>query len=152
MHETYTITREIRACPAHVYACWADPELKHSWFVATDGPAWKTREYSLDFRVGGRETGSFDLAEGPGAGHHENVTTYLAIQPDERIDFSYTMALNGRVHSASLATVLFEDLNGGTKLTYTETLSTIGESDGVAGRQHGWNALLDHMQRVVEKG
>ena len=73
---------------------------------------------TLDFRVGGREAGIFSLAEGPGAGEHANHTTYLDIADGERIVFAYTMALNGRIHSASLVTVTFEDLGGATRLTY----------------------------------
>lgn len=149
-HESFTLTRKIAACPAHVFACWADPEKKRAWFVDTDGPDWGTRRYTLDFRVGGMETGSFELKDGPGAGVHESVTYYLDIREGERIDFAYTMAIDGRVHSASLVTVTFKDAGGGTRVTFTETISTIGESDGANGRQIGWGRLLSHLADFVE--
>ena len=148
-HDSFTLTRDIAACPAHVFACWADPALKRRWFVDSDGPGWTEREYTLDFRVGGRETGRFELAEGPGAGEHGNVTHYLDIAPDARIVMAYTMAMNGRIHSASLVTVTLEPSGGGTRLTYHEQMTLIGESDGVAGRRHGWEHLLDALENTL---
>ena len=150
-HDSFTITRDIAACRAHVFALWSDPDLKRLWFVDSDGPEWNTREYDLDFRIGGTETGRFDLTEGPGAGEHCNVTHYLDIEPDARIVSAYTMAMNGRIHSASLATVTFEDAGGGTRLTYHEQMTLIGESDGASGRAHGWTHLLDGLERALER-
>jgi uncharacterized protein YndB with AHSA1/START domain len=102
-HDSFTLERRIPVPPSRVYACWADPELKRRWFVESDGPAWQTERYDLDFRVGGTESGSFVLKSGPGAGRHENMTHFLDIVPDERIVFAYTMTADGRIHSASLA-------------------------------------------------
>jgi len=85
IHEEFTLERRIRACPAHVFAAWARPELKRRWFVDSDGPQWRTADYSLDFRVGGTETGQFELAEGPGKGVHRNVAHYLDIAENARI-------------------------------------------------------------------
>jgi len=148
-HRSFTLTRDLAACPAEVFACWAEAEKKRAWFVHSDGPGWETRAYALDFRVGGTETGSFELKEGPGAGVHENATTLLVIEPERRIDFAYTMAMNGRVHSASLATVTFEETGDGTRLVFTETLAEIGESDGVNGRRGGWEGLLGHLETCL---
>ena len=145
-HDGYTLTRDIAACPAHVFALWADPEKKRAWFAEDGAP---TRDHSADFRVGGTETGRFVVEDGPGAGEHQNVTHYLDIAPDEHIVMAYTMAWNGRIHSASLVTVSFEDLNGGTRLTYDEKMTLIGRSDGAEMRRHGWRALLDRLERQL---
>lgn len=150
-HDTFTLERRIRACPAHVFACWADPEKKHAWFVASDGPLWETREYSPDFRVGGTETGRFFLTQGPGAGEHRNVTHFLDIEEHARIVFAYTMAVDGRIHSASLATVTFAPDGGGTRLTYTEQMTAIGATDGAAGRRAGWTHLLDALCAYLDR-
>lgn len=150
-HDTFTIEREIPACPAHVFACWADPDLKRRWFVDSDGAEWSERDYDLDFRIGGTETGRFVLAEGPGAGEHRNMTYFLEIETESRIVFAYTMAINGRIHSASLATVTLDDLNGGTRLTYTEQMTMIGPSDGAEGRRHGWTHLLNALERTLKE-
>lgn len=150
-HDSFTLTRDIHACRAHVFAAWADPALKRRWFVDGDGPGWSERDHALDFRPGGTETGRFVLTEGPGAGEHRNVTHYLDIVPDVRIVFAYTMALNGRIHSASLATVMFEDLGGGTRLTFTEQGAFYEHSDGAAGRRHGWAHLLASLETSLQR-
>ncbi len=149
-HDSFTIERRLRACPAHVWAAWAESDLKRQWFVDSDGEGWRTLDYSLDFRVGGLETGRFVLASGPGAGEHANVTHYLDIVPGERIALAYTMSVNGRTHSASLATVSFAGAGGGTLLTYTEQGAWFGASDGVDGRREGWETLLAALERVLE--
>ncbi len=151
VHDTFTIVREIAACREHVFAAWANPELKRRWFVDSDGPQWTERDYRLDFRVGGRETGRFILTEGPGAGEHANVTHYLDIVDGERIAFAYTMAIDGRIHSASLTTVTFEDKGGGTRLSYTEQGAFFGASDGAQMRRGGWVKLLEALDGVLEE-
>lgn len=151
LQETFTIERELRACRAHVFAAWSQGDFKRRWFVEGDGPQWSTRAYQLDFRVGGWERGSFVLNEGPGAGEHRNESVYLDIVPGERIVYAYTMALDGRIHSASLATVLFADHNGGTRLRYTEQGAFFPPSDCAAGREQGWVVLLGYLQRELER-
>lgn len=148
-HDTFTLIRDFAAAPADVFALWSDPEKKRLWFVDSDAPQWQERDYTMDFRVGGGETGRFVLTEGPGAGEHRNVTHYLDIEPDARIVYAYTMAMNGRIHSASLTTVTFDLHDGGTRLTYCEQMTLIGESDGAAGRTHGWTHLLDALERIA---
>ena len=103
-HDSFTLTRTIAATPDSVFRAWAEAELKRRWFVDNDGPGWHERDYALDFRIGRQEHGRFELSDGLGAGLHENATTYLDSAPGVRIVFTYTMALNGSIHSASLAT------------------------------------------------
>lgn len=142
--DSFVIERVLAKCPAHVFSAWSDPDKKRQWFAATPERA---KSYEFDFRVGGREYGSFEND----MGRHENETRYFAIIPDELIVFSYSMAMNGRVHSVSLVTVRFADEGGGTHLTYTEQMCVIEPSDGAAGREHGWNALLDGMEQVLDQ-
>lgn len=144
-HDSFTLERRIAATPARVWRCWAEPALKRGWFVDSDGPEWVTESYANDFRVGGTESGSFVLKEGPGAGRHENMTHYLDIVPGERLAFAYTMAVDGRIHSASLATVTIEPDGDGTLLRFTEQGAWFGASDGVRGRTAGWEHILDKM-------
>ena len=65
------------------------------------------------------------------------------------ISATLLMAMNGRIHSASLTTVTFDLHDGGTRLTYCEQMTLIGESDGAAGRTHGWTHLLDALERIA---
>ncbi|MCB1350118.1 MAG: SRPBCC domain-containing protein, partial [Maritimibacter sp.] len=116
-HGTFTIEKIIAASPANVFRAFAEEELKRQWFVH---PGLSSSEYSLDFGPRGREAGRFVLDEGPGAGVHENATTYLDVVEGERISYAYSMAWDGRVHSASLVTVTFAPTEAGCKLTVTE--------------------------------
>ena len=148
-HQSFTLERRIAAPPSRVFACWSDPELKRRWFVESDGPEWRTERYDLDFRTGGTESGSFLLEEGPGARRHENITHFLDIVPEERIAFAYTMAVAGRIHSASLATVTFAAADGGTLLRFTEQGAFFEGTEGVVDRRAGWEHLLDAMTRLA---
>ncbi len=149
-HDVFTLERTIAATPANVFRAWAETDLKRAWFVDSDGPEWATNAYSLDFRVGGHESGAFELTEGPGKGLHENATTFLDIEENARIVFAYTMAMNGRRHSASLATVTFEPVEAGCRLSYTEQGAFFDGSDGVAMRRGGWEHLLGALAGQVE--
>ena len=150
--DSFTITRTLKACPAHVFAAWSDPSLKRRWFVDHDGPDWKTLYYDLDFRVGGKERGAWRMSatdQTPMAGEHANETTFLEIKDEELIVYAYTMAMNGAIHSASLATVEFMPAGGGTEIRYSESIVLIGESDGIEGRKNGWSWLLDQLETVL---
>lgn len=138
-HDRFTIERVYPRCRAHVWAAWSDPARKWSWFGGGPMPS----DYRLDFRTGGTELARFASP----MGQHENRTTYLDIQPDRHIAFAYSMAMDGRVHSASVATVEFFDQDGGTRLVFTEQIATLGPSDGPEGRRHGWGELLSALDR-----
>ena len=150
-HDSFTLTRDLRGSRANAWAAWADPTLKRKWFVDSDGPLWIDHGHALDFRVGGVETGAFELTDGPGKGLHENVSHYLDIAPEERIVYAYSMAMNGKIHSCSLSTVTFADQDGGTRLTYTEHGVFYDTSDGVARRRGGWDHLLTALDAYLSE-
>ncbi|WP_135451179.1 SRPBCC domain-containing protein [Tabrizicola caldifontis] len=136
-HETFTIDRIYPNCLDHVWACWAVPDKKRAWFG--DGLR------QMDFRPGGVEAGGFQDA----MGEHQNETRYFEISDRQRIVLAYSMALNGRVHTVSLATIAFAEHEGGTRLTYTEQMCVIPPSDGLEGRRHGWDALLTGLENYL---
>ncbi|WP_298495629.1 SRPBCC domain-containing protein [uncultured Maritimibacter sp.] len=148
-HDEFTLTRTIAATPASVFRAFAEEDLKRQWFV-TEGPGTGKSDYRVDFRVGGGERGTFEITEGPGAGLHANATTYFDIQENERIAYAYSMAWDGRVHSASLVTVEFAPTEGGTRLTYTERGAYFPPSDGAKMRAGGVGAQLDQLVAMME--
>jgi uncharacterized protein YndB with AHSA1/START domain len=139
--DSFEIRRVLRKGPAHVWAAWADGSRKRRWMVG-EGPG----SFESDFRVGGEERSAFDSP----MGRHENRTAFLEIAPERLIAFAYSMSLNGRIHSVSLATVTFEDEGGGTRLTYREQITTIGPSDDAGMRRHGWDELLGRIEPSLE--
>jgi uncharacterized protein YndB with AHSA1/START domain len=50
----------------------------------------------------------------------------------------------------SLATIVFIDEGGGTRLRYTEQMCVLPPSDGPQGRAHGWGVLLDALGNYLE--
>ena len=132
-HATFTIDRVYPNCRAHVWSAWAVREKKAAWLG--------NRDLALDFRAGGAEHSVFNDQ----MGEHVNEGRYFEILDQQRIVLAYSMALNGRVHSVSLTTIVFEDEGGGTRLTYTEQMCVIAPSDGVEGRRHGWTSLLGNL-------
>ncbi|MBO6676358.1 MAG: SRPBCC family protein [Rhizobiales bacterium] len=145
-HASFSIKRTFKHPPAKVFEAFAEQDKKHHWFVASDGPEWTTKRYGLDFTVGGREHGEW---VGPDRIAHTNETTYLDIVDNERIVYAYTMAMDGVVHSASLATIQFLADDAGTQLTYCEQGAYFQGSDGIEGREKGWAWLLDHLEKAL---
>lgn len=137
-HRQFTLERVFASPRAKVWEAWAVPEKKGAWFGNTTS--------GLDFRPDGREHGQFNDA----MGIHTNETRYFEITEGERIVMAYSMALNGRVHTVSLATVAFADEGTGTRLSYTEQMCVIPPSDGVDGRTHGWGYLLDALGAFLQ--
>ena len=132
-HESFTLERIYPKPRAEVWSAWSIREKKADWL--------HNPELEMDFRAGGFERS----VSRNGAYEHVNDTRYFEIREYERIVLAYSMAVNGRVHTVSLASITFADENGGTRLGYTEQMCVIPPSDGLEGRQHGWNALLDAL-------
>ncbi len=132
--DSFTIERVYPNCRDHVWAAWSDKDKKSAWFGSG--------LTEMDFRAGGSERGSFRN----NMGEHTKEARFFEIKEKSRIVYAYSMAMNGVVHSVSLATVLFDDEGGGTRLTYKEQMCVIPPSDGAEGRRHGWGSLLDSLQ------
>ncbi|WP_395517510.1 SRPBCC domain-containing protein [Pseudorhizobium flavum] len=132
-HRQFTLERLYPNCRAHTWSAWSIPEKKAAWLGSA--------RLEMDFSVGGIERSGFRDS----MGEHVSEGRYFEIKEGERIVFAYSMAVNGRVHTVSLASILFKDEGGGTRLTYTEQMCVIPPSDGAEGREHGWGALLDGL-------
>ena len=132
-HREFTLERLYPNCKEHVWAAWSIREKKAAWLGS--------KELEMDFFPGGIERSGFRNS----MGEHTSEGRYFEIKEGERIVLAYSMAVNGRVHTVSLATITFEDEKGGTRLKYTEQMCVIPPSDGVEGREHGWSALLDGL-------
>jgi uncharacterized protein YndB with AHSA1/START domain len=137
-HGTFVLERSYDAPPGRVFAAWADREAKAQWFGAGD--------YTLDFRVGGRETNGGGPDGGP---FYRYDATYRDIVPDERIVYTTDMYVDDRIMSVSVATVEFTPDGDGTRLTLTEHGAFLDGLETAAQREHGTGELLDKLGAVL---
>ena len=139
-HATFKIERDYGASPGRVFAAWAQPAAKRQWFAEGDG--FTDVQHMLDFRVGGAETCS---GREPKGRMFANETVFHDIVDNERIIFSYRMAIDGAPISVSLATVVLAPKDRGTHLTFTEHAVFLEGGDGPQMREGGWTWLLDRL-------
>jgi uncharacterized protein YndB with AHSA1/START domain len=133
-HSTFVIERTYDASPERVFQAWADPVAKAKWF----GPAEKG-EYSLEFRVGGREHMVVQVGDEL---RFRFDSVYQDIVPARRIIHAYDMHQNDVRISVSLATVELEAHGEGTRLTLTEHGVYLDGHDTPEQREHGTNAMM----------
>jgi uncharacterized protein YndB with AHSA1/START domain len=141
---TFVIERTYDASPQRVFDAWADPAAKAQWFGPPDKP-----DYSLDFRVGGREHLAVHTPDG-------SIFTldavYQDIVPGRRIIHAYDMHKDDVRISVSLATVEVEAHGGGTRMTLTEHGVYLDGHDTPQQREHGTIELMDALATFVESG
>jgi len=145
IHDSFTIERKYKSSLEKVYQAFTDPTIKRRWYA--EGPGFIVDSYSLDFRVGGKETGAFRI-DNPDFKSDEirNDIYYFDIVEGARIVYGYSMSNEGTPFSASLSTILFEsDPVGGTKLTFHEQVTFFGTADGVKMRETGTRQLLEKL-------
>ena len=146
-HGTFTIERTFDRPPARVFAAWADPKAKAVWFAGPPGE-WKQQLRQMEFRVGGRERVK---AEFTGGRVSEFDASYHDIVTNRRIVYSYSMQVDEKRISVSLATIEFEPASGGaTRLILTEQGAYLdGGFDGNAGREQGTRGLIDNLEKYL---
>ena len=142
-HNTFVLERTYNAAPARVFRAFADPEHKRRWFGAPDAENAGT----MDFRVGGAESMSGDIPDGPSFRYD---AVYQDIVENERIVYTYDMHLDGRRISVSVATVEIVPDGDRTRLILTEQGVFLDGLDQPAMREHGTNDLLDKLGATLD--
>jgi uncharacterized protein YndB with AHSA1/START domain len=146
VHSTFSVERTYPQPPPRVFAAFSDPGTKRRWFA--EGEGWQIDEFTMDFRVAGVETSRFRYRGGAPMG---NDTVFLAIVPDRRILLAYTMTLEGKRTSVSLATVEIEPSGDGTRLVYTEQGAFLDGADDPRARRSGCGQLLDKLAEELAR-
>ena len=139
---TFVIERTYKASPQRVFDAWADPVAKAQWFGPPDKP-----DYSLDFRVGGREHLAVAMPDGS---LFTFDAVYQDIVPGRRIIHAYDMHTDDVRISVSLATVEVEPHGDGARLTLTEHGVYLDGHDTPQQREHGTNEMIDALGAFVE--
>jgi uncharacterized protein YndB with AHSA1/START domain len=143
-HGVFTVARDFPHPPAALYRAFADPQAKARWFTGDD--EWTPIEREMDLRAGGRE-----IAKGRWRGGM--VTSfeaiYLDIVPEARLVYAYTMHLDERKISASLATVEIASAPGGSRLTITEQGVFFNGYKDNGARERGTRELVERIARTL---
>ncbi len=142
VHATMTLERAYPVPRSRVFAAWADPEVKARWFGE---PGSEDEALVIDFREGGRETasGRFD------GKLYTYEAVYRDIVDDERIVWTYEMAVDGQRMSVSVATVELTDEADGTRLVYTEQGVYLDGLDKPEWREQGTGDQLNRLGEVL---
>ena len=150
VHGVFTITRELPHAPERVYAAWSDPKAKAAWFSAPNDE-WTAIRREMDFRVDGGErlTGRWK------SGRVTDFSArYLDIVPQRRIVYAYTMHVDEKKISVSLATIVLEPARiagrAGTRMAVTEQGAFLDGYDDAGSRERGTGSLMDALARSLE--
>jgi len=136
-HATFVVERTYAVSPERVYRAWADPAAKAKWFSKAE---------VFDFRVGGREYSNGGPPDGP---VFTFDASYLEIVPEQRIVYTYTLDSDGKRISVSIATVELFQVEGGTKLMFTEQGAFFDGLDTPEIREHGTNIMMDTLGKIL---
>jgi uncharacterized protein YndB with AHSA1/START domain len=113
------LERKIDAPVGAVWATWFDPASLPDWW----GPeGFSCRTTRIDLREGGEWV--FDMI-GPDGMVYPNHHQYTRVEPQSRIDYRLLWGENGPKHAD--ASVRFESVGGGTRVTLAMTFLTAEE-------------------------
>ncbi|MDD9270798.1 SRPBCC family protein [Paenibacillus sp. GCM10023248] len=136
-HATFVVERTYAASLGKVYSAWSDQAEKSKWF---------SKPEIFEFRVGGREYSSGGPPEGPVFTYD---ASYQEIVNEQRIVYTYTLDAGDTRISASLTTIEFFQVEGGTKLVFTEQGAFFDGHDTPEIREHGTKEMLDALGKSL---
>jgi uncharacterized protein YndB with AHSA1/START domain len=144
-HSTFVIEREYPCTPERAFAAFAEPDKKRRWYAA--GAHHDLEEFTMDFRVGGRETTRSRFKEGtpfPGVAMVSECV-YQDIVPSRRVVIAQSMSVGERRISAALITFEFLPMEDRTELVLTHQGAFFEGSDGPERREEGWRKILERL-------
>lgn len=150
VHGNFTIERRYPAPSARVFAAFADPLLKKSWFA--ESHTHEIEAFESDFRVGGVERLNYRFGADtpfPGAAL-TNEGLFHDIVDQQRIVTSSRMAIEGRPISVALVTVEIAQEGADTAVTLTFQGVFFEGADGEALREQGWRDMLDRLGPLLD--
>lgn len=149
IHSTFQLERKLKATPERVFAAFRDEPTKRHWFY--EAGSHSLEHHEMDFKIGGRERAQLKMGPGsPVAGMTlVNESIYEDIVPSRRIVIAYRMSMEGKIFSASLATIELLPTGSGTELLFTHQGAYFEGADGPAMRKDGWEKLLSKLAKEL---
>ncbi len=149
VHSTFVVERSFPKPPETVFAAFSDAAKARQWYAR--GDHHEIQEFSLDFRVGGKQSLRYVLGpDTPVAGVViNNQGIYEEIQPNERIVTAFTMDMDGRRISASLVTVELLPSGTGTDLILTSQGAYFEGGPGPQMIEAGWRSLMEKLAKEL---
>ena len=145
VHATFRIERTYDAPVARVWTALTDPAAKAKWFAGPPGQ-WTEVERFMDVRVGGTERAKGRFASGMVSCFDAQ---YLDVVDRERLVYAYTMHLDEKKISVSLATMELKPEGEGVRLVVTEQGAFLDGYDDAGSREHGTAFLLDALGKSL---
>lgn len=141
------LTRLIDVPRAKLYRAWTEPELVKQWFAPSP---WSTPNAELDVRPGGS---SLVVMRSPEGHEFPNRGLYLEVVKNEKLVFTdaFVNAWQPSEKPFMVATLTFEDHNGGTR--YTARVQHWSAADREAhekmGFHEGWGLCTDQLAALA---
>jgi len=131
------ITQDVHADPATVHAAWLSADDLAAWWW----PHIPDTRYDVDPRPGGRYQ---FISDAVGIGVRGR---FLSVDPPDEISLTWTWLDDGTPTPEELVDVLFEQIDGVTRVTVTHHLDPIaGTPDDT---RQGWEDVLRRLAQHV---
>lgn len=137
-----TVTRDIKASRAKVFAAWTDPRLAAIWWAPQDCTLVSCE---MDVRPGGHWKRAMRVPDGTVITKHG---VYREVAPPDVLSFTYTTEYaSGDADPITLVTVTLSEIEGGTRVTLRHAnFETQMSCDSHHG---GWASALERFANFV---
>lgn len=142
------LSRVYRAPRSLVWQCWTDPAHVGQWW----GPRGFTlTHHSKDLRAGGSWVYTM---HGPDGVDYPNTTRYLEVVEGQKLVYDH--GSNGQSKPLFRVTVVFTDVDGGTRMDMTmafeseEAARTTGHFIRLAGGNATWDRLAEYLEKQTD--
>ena len=131
-----TVETQVKANLNTVWDTWNNPDDINQWNAASDD--WHTTHSRVDLREGGKFSARMEARDGSAGFDFEG--TYTRVVPPQLIEY--------RMSDGREVKVQFSEVADGVRVR--ETFEAETENDPEVQRE-GWQAILDHFARHVER-
>jgi uncharacterized protein YndB with AHSA1/START domain len=135
-NDTLQIERTFDASIERVFDAWTSPEVMRRWWQAEVG--WETSEATVDLQVGG--VVHVTMHDPVKDADYGGGGRYTEIDRPRRLAFTWTWDDETR---QTLIEIDFEQVDGGTKVTFTH--SGLLDLETVRSHTRGWGNVLDNL-------